>query len=444
MTNKPYCDGIARRDVLRIGTAGLFGLSLPRLLELQSLANERVQTARDAGVSLIYVFLKGGLSTIDTFDLKPDAPAEFRGDFQPIDTVVPGIRIGEHLPRVARVIDQFSLIRSFTHKDSSHGPADHYMLTGYLPRAGFNASLKPNNQQPAFGAVIARSLGARGSVPPYVTVPGMHESAGPAYLGASCAPLAIEADPSAPNFAVPDIVPPLSIDTGRAGDRRALLAEVDRFQQSSEQAANRTGQTVGVFQQRAFSLMTSPEAKRAFAIDAEANELRDRYGRHTLGQSCLLARRLVEAGVRCVTIEHTNWDTHDNNFVTLKRDLLPQLDSAMATLFADLADRGLLGRTLVIVSGEFGRTPRINKNAGRDHWGPSFTVMLGGGGIAGGRVIGESDERAEKPAHTPHGPEDLAATLYHLLGIDPKIEYYTPEGRPVPIVNGGRVIRALL
>ena len=444
MTKKRYCDGIARRDVLRIGTAGLFGLSLPRLLELQSRAKEQQRPVHDTGVSMIYVFLKGGLSTIDTFDLKPDAPAEFRGDFQPIDTVVPGIRIGEHLPAVAGVTDKFSLIRSFTHSNSGHGPADHYMMTGYLPRAGFNASLKPNNQQPAFGAVIARSLGARGSVPPYVTVPGMHESAGPAYLGASCAPLMIDADPSAPNFEVPDIVPPLSIAADRAGDRRALLAEVDRYQKTAEQAANRTGQTVGVFQERAFSLMTSPEAKRAFAIDTESSELRDRYGRHTLGQSCLLARRLVEAGVRCVSIEHTNWDTHDNNFITLERDLLPQLDSAMTTLFSDLDDRGLLGKTFVLISGEFGRTPRINKNAGRDHWGPSFTVMLGGGGIVGGRAIGESDERAEKPAHTPHGPEDLAATMYHLLGIDPKTTYYTPEGRPVPIVNGGKVIRALL
>ncbi|MEQ8787663.1 MAG: DUF1501 domain-containing protein [Pirellulaceae bacterium] len=443
MKPKTFCDGVARRDVLRIGAAGLFGLTLPRLLELESAAKESA-APRDTGVSVIYLFLKGGLSTIDTFDLKPEAPAEFRGDFRPIDTVVPGLQIAEHLPTVARSTDKFSLIRSFTHSNSSHGQADHYMLTGYLPRAGFNASLTPNNQQPAFGSVIARSLGPRGSVPPYVCVPDMHQSGGPAYLGASCAPLAIGADPSAPNFSVPDIVPPLGIDTARAGDRRALLAEVDRFQQSAEQEANRSARTVGVFQRRAFDLMTSPEAKRAFDIDAEPAAMRNRYGRHTLGQSCLLARRLVEAGVRCVTIDHTNWDTHDNNFITLERDLLPQLDSAMSTLFEDLEDRGMLGKTLVIVSGEFGRTPRINKNAGRDHWGPAFTVAVGGGGIVGGRVIGASDERAEKPAHTPHGPEDLAATMYHLLGVDPTTTYYTPEGRPVPIVNGGRVIRSLL
>src|SRR5215213_2341724 len=203
-------------------------------------------------------------------------------------------------------------------------------------------------------------------------------------------------------------------------------------------------ETVGVFQEKAFELMTSPEAKRAFDIAAEPEKLRAAYGRHSLGQSCLMARRLVEAGVRCVTIDHSNWDTHDGNFRSLKNTLLPQLDTAMAMLFRDLADRGLLDSTLVVFTGEFGRTPRINKNAGRDHWGPAFTVILGGGGIHGGRVLGKSDARAEKPATDPYGPEDLAATMYHLLGIDPKDEFRTPDGRPVAIVNGGRVIHDLL
>jgi uncharacterized protein (DUF1501 family) len=201
---------------------------------------------------------------------------------------------------------------------------------------------------------------------------------------------------------------------------------------------------VTVFQRRAFELMTSPEAKRAFQIHVEPDKLRDEYGRNSLGQSCLMARRLVEAGVRCVTIDHSNWDTHNDNFNTLKRDLLPMLDGAMATLFRDLADRSLLEQTLVVVTGEFGRTPRINKDAGRDHWGPAFTVALGGGGICGGRVIGSSDARAERPARDPFGPEDLSATMYHLFGIDPNHEFYTPDGRPVKIANNGRVIRDLL
>jgi uncharacterized protein (DUF1501 family) len=219
---------------------------------------------------------------------------------------------------------------------------------------------------------------------------------------------------------------------------------VDHLQRSSEAQANTSAQTVGVFRQKAFDLMTSPEAKRAFNIHAEPDKLRDEYGRHTLGQSCLMARRLVEAGVRCVTIDHTNWDTHDNNFAMLKGQLLPHLDSGLSALVRDLSDRGLLSTTLVIVTGEFGRTPRINKNAGRDHWGPSFTVAVAGGGLSGGRVVGKSDARAERPADNPYGPEDLAATMYHLLGIDPKEVFYTPEGRPVQIANDGRIIRELL
>ncbi len=433
-----YCDGLARRDFLRLGSAGLLGLGLtwPELLALEEKATK--------DVSLIFLFLKGGLSTIDTWDLKPDAPAEFRGEFKPIATRVSGIQIGEHLSRTARQMDRFSLLRSFRHHNSDHGPADHYMHTGYFPGAGFNPTLSPNNQRPAHGSIIARKLGPRGSVPPYVCLPKMHPSGGPAYLGASAAPFVIEADPNAPNFAVPDIVPPPAIAADRLDDRKRLLEQIGRFQKSAEARANKNAGAVGVFQHKAFDLMTSAEAKKAFDIHAEPEKLRDEYGRHSLGQSCLMARRLVEAGVRCVTIDHTNWDTHDNNFATLKRDLLPALDAALSTLFRDLADRGTLERTLVVVTGEFGRTPRINKNAGRDHWGPAFTIALGGGGIKGGVVVGKTDARAERPAETPYRPEDLSATMYHLLGIDPDDEFYTPDGRPVKIANNGRVIGELL
>jgi uncharacterized protein (DUF1501 family) len=272
----------------------------------------------------------------------------------------------------------------------------------------------------------------------------MHPSAGSAYLGSANAPFVINGDPNAPNFSVPDIVPPPALAANRLDNRRRLLRQLDRYQQAVETQANRHAQAVNAFQQEAFTLMTSPSARRAFDIHGENDRLRDEYGRNSLGQSCLMARRLVEAGVRCVTIDHSNWDTHDNNFNTLRRDLLPALDGAVSTLFRDLADRSLLGRTLVVVTGEFGRTPRINRNAGRDHWGPAFTVALGGGGVHGGRVVGRSDARAERPATPPHGPEDLAATMYHLLGIDPNEEFYTPEGRPVRIVNNGRVIDELL
>lgn len=442
MRKPSFCDGVHRRDFLRVGTASLFGVpvTLPAILEAQ----ERGGTPTRE-VSLIFLFLHGGLSTIDTFDMKPDAPAEFRGEFRPIATNVPGTQVCEHLPKLARHMDKFSLIRNFRHHNSDHGPADHFMLTGYFPTAGFNPSLKPNNQRPAHGSIIARKLGPRGSVPPYVCLPKMHPSAGSAYLGSGAAPFVIEADPNAPNFAVPDIVPPPAIAADRLDNRRALLNQVDRYRQAVEAPANRYAQEVSTYQRDAFTLMTSPAARRAFDIQAEPDRLRDEYGRNSLGQSCVMARRLVEAGVRCVTIDHSNWDTHDNNFNTLRRDLLPALDGAMSTLFRDLADRGLLSSTLVVVSGEFGRTPRINNNAGRDHWGPAFTVALGGGGVHGGRVLGRSDARAERPAAgEAHGPENLCATMYHLLGIDPNDEFYTPEGRPVRIVNNGRVIRDLL
>ncbi|MGE0606204.1 MAG: DUF1501 domain-containing protein [Pirellulales bacterium] len=443
--NRNYCDGVGRRDLLKIGCAGLLGsgMSLPAVLARQALAAESGHAAGN-DLSLIFLFLKGGLSTIDTWDMKPDAPTEFRGEFNPIATNLPGVQICEHLPLMAQQMDKFSLIRSFTHHDSGHGASDHYMLTGYFPRAGFNPNISPNNLYPSHGSIISRKLGPRGSIPAYVCLPRMHASAGAAYLGPAAAPFVIEADPNAPDFAVPDLAPPLVVDAGRLDNRRELLKKVDRYQRAAETQANAKARDVSVFRQRAGELMTSAAAKDAFNIAAEPEKLRDEYGRTSLGQSCLMARRMIEAGVRCVTIDHTNWDTHDQNFITLKRDLLPQLDAGMTTLFRDLADRGMLQKTLVVVTGEFGRTPRINNNAGRDHWGPSFTVALGGGGIQGGRVIGRSNERAEKPAENPFGPEDMSATMYHLLGIDAQDEFITPEGRPIKIANEGRIIRDLL
>jgi uncharacterized protein (DUF1501 family) len=423
-----------RRDFVRVGAAGLFGsvFGLPQFLANAGEAK--------SDMSLVVVFLKGGLSTIDTWDLKPDAPAEFRGDFRPIATNVPGIQIGEHMPRIAQQMDKFSIIRSFGHNDSNHGPADHYMLTGYHPVAGFNAGLSPNNQRPAHGSIIAKKLGPRNSIPPYVCLPDMHPSGGSAYLGPNAAPFTVNGDPNDPGFAVRDIVPSLDLDASRLNSRKALLAKVDQFQSRAESDANADAKTIKVFREKAFSMMASPAVKRAFDIHSEDAKLRDHYGRTSLGQSCLMARRLVEAGVRCVTVNHVDWDTHDNNFVSLKRDLLPQLDMAMSAFLEDLASRGLLERTMVVVTGEFGRTPRINKNAGRDHWGPGFSVAIAGGGVQGGRIIGKSDERAEKPADTPHGPEDLAATIHHQMGIRPEDEFLTPEGRPVKIVNDGKVI----
>src|SRR5262245_5158840 len=435
-----FCDGVTRRDAIRVGTASLFGsaIGLPQLLR----AADGAKPKKD--VSLIFVFLHGGQSHLDTFDLKPDAPAEFRGEFNPMQTKIPGLLMCDLLPKVAKEVEKFSLVRSFRHHNSDHGPADHYILTGYFPTAGFNPTMAPNNQKPCVGSVVSKKLGPKGSVPAYVALPKLHPSGGSAYLGANHAPFVIDADPSAPNFSVPDLVPPPAIASNRLDDRKKLLETVDRFHKAAEQKANAQAGAVGTFRDKAFDLMTSPAAKKAFDIHAEADKLRDEYGRHSLGQSCLMARRLTEAGVRCVTIDHSNWDTHDGNFATLKNPLLPMYDSAISTLFRDLSDRGLLDHTLVVVTGEFGRTPRINKNAGRDHWGPAFTVLLGGGGIKGGVVVGKTDARAEKPASDPYGPEDLFATMYSLMGIDPKDEVHTPDGHPIALVNNGKLINEVL
>jgi len=434
-----FCDGMKRRDVLRVGTAGFF--SLPQLLQSQI---QGAEGNSKSDVSLILVFLNGGLSTIDTLDNKPSAPAEFRGDFKPVDSNVPGMQLCEHLPLLSQECDKFSLLRSFTHSNSSHGHADHYMLTGYHPRAGFNSGLKPNNQKPSHGSIIAHMKGPKGSVPPYVSLPRMHNSGGSAFLGSSAAPFVVESDPNAPNFSVPDLAPPLEVGFDRLNDRKLLLSQIDRFKKSAEIQANKNAKTLSTFQKKAFQLVTSPETKSAFDISKEPDALRDAYGRHSLGQACLMARRLIEAGVRCVHVDHSNWDTHYNNFDVLKKDLLPQLDSALSVLFSDLYDRGMLKKTFVLVMGEFGRTPRVNKFAGRDHWGPSNAILLGGGGIAGGRVIGATNSKGEKPAADPVGPEDLAATMYRCLGIDPNYEFYTPDGRPVTVVNDGKTITELL
>ncbi len=436
---RQFCDRVNRRDAIKLGTAGIFGstLALPQLLGASP-------SSAKSDVSVIIVFLQGGLATIDTWDMKPEAPAEFRGEFSQIKSNVPGMELCEHLPTLATQCDKFSLVKSFGHSNSGHGPADHFMLTGYDPTPGFNGSLKPNNQKPAHGSIIAHQLGPRGSVPPYVCLPKMHNSGGSSYLGSAYAPFVVEADPNSPNFAVPDLALPYEISADRLNNRATLLMDIDRFHKTLEAKSNRKANALSTYQQKAFDLMTSSATKKAFDIEQEPEKLRDQYGRNSLGQSCLMARRLIEAGVRCVLIDHTNWDTHYNNFDVLKKDLLPQLNMAMPTMLSDLDDRGMLEKTFVLFTGEFGRTPRVNQHAGRDHWGPSCAIALAGGGIQGGRVIGASNERAEKPATTPYGPADLAATISHSLGIDPKTVFRTAEGPPVSIVPGeGRVIESL-
>ncbi len=271
---------------------------------------------------------------------------------------------------------------------------------------------------------MSKKLGPKGSVPAYVALPKVHPSGGPAYLGASHAPFVIDADPSAPNFTVPDLVPPPAIASDRLDDRKKLLEQVDRFHKSAEAKANAAGRRGRRVPRQGVRPDDVARRRKRSTSTPKSDKLRDEYGRNSLGQSCLMARRLVEAGVRCVTIDHSNWDTHDGNFAVLKNSLLPRVrQRRSARCSATSPTAACSTRTLVVVTGEFGRTPRINKNAGRDHWGPAFTVLLGGGGIKAGVVVGKTDARAEKPASDPYGPEDLFATMYSLMGIDPKDEF---------------------
>jgi hypothetical protein len=435
--------------VLKLGSLSLMGmgLGLPELLRMQAQAADAGKVARP--ISCILIWLQGGSSTMDMWDLKPGAPAEFRGPFNEISTNVPGTRIGEHLPKCARHIDKLALVRSFTHTDAGHGPADHWMMTGYKPGPGFmDADGMVNNQRPAYGAVVAKELGPQGALPAYVTVPSLPKSGGAAYLGPSAAPFVIASDPSAPDFSVRDLQLAHSVDANRLENRRSLIRSLDRFQNDTDAKAavesNSRASATSTYYRKAFELVTSPQAKEAFDIAKENAKLRDEYGRNSLGQSCLMARRLVEAGVRFVTVEHGNWDTHTKNFESLATNLLPTLDGALATLLRDLSDRGLLESTLVIATGEFARTPRINGNAGRDHWPNAMTIPIAGGGVKGGIVYGASDARAEKPATDPVGPADLAATIYHLMGIDYSKTYYGPLGRPLPILDYGKPIDGIL
>ena len=425
-----------RRKFFKGGAASLF-------LPMGSYASE---IAEASDKSLIIVFLKGGPSTIDMFDLKPDAPAEYRGDFKPISTCVPDIHISEHLPLLAQQQDKFSIVRSMSHTDSNHGSGDHYMLTGYKASPAFQAKQMPNNEHPSFGSIISHERGGVGSVPPYICLPNMHKSGGSSYLGPMHAPFIIDADPNSPNFAVPNLVPPATLSDNRISMREKLRSQLSRFEGTQEISSkvNRKANSFDTFRESAQILMLSKEAKEAFDIEKEPAKIRDQYGRTTLGQSCLMARRLVEAGVRCVTIQHTDWDTHDENFRLLKEDLLPPLDSAVSTLFADLADRGLSDKTLVLVTGEFGRTPKIDgKAGGRGHFPAAFSLLLSGCGLNSGMCVGQTNRTGMSCVDDHYTPEDLTQTILKSLDIHTHKEFYSAQGRPFMMVNGGKIIKEL-
>jgi hypothetical protein len=441
------CDGLTRREFLRVGGLGLGGLTLPGLL-----AARAGQPARAR--SCIQLFMWGGPSQHETFDLKPDAPDGVRGAFRPIATSVPGIHICEHLPRLARTANRYAIVRSVTHTGVNHGTSAYHMLTGHIHATPGTLRHPTPTDFPSVGCAVARFGRQPRDVPPYVALPSvLHDGdggevpgQGPGFLGQRYAPFLVHGDPMRPDFSIDTLRLPAEVDGPRFRGRIDLETALDR--EGERLARLPAAGDLDAQYERAFRLLQAPAARRAFDLAAEPAAVRERYGWHHFGQSCLLARRLVEAGVPLVTVywnaphidDVQHWDTHKDSFNRLQHHLLPHLDRALTALFDDLHGRGLLDETLVVWCGEFGRTPRLNKQAGRDHWGFCQSVLLAGAGVRGGQVYGSSDASAAYAAESPVSPDDLAATVFHCLGIRLDQELRDAQGRPLPLCTGRPVL----
>jgi hypothetical protein len=431
------CDGVRRRDFIRVGSLGIGGLTLPNLLRQQA-------AAKDAGKpvsrkSVILVWLAGGPSHIDMYDLKPDAPSDIRGEFKPIATNVPGVEISEHLPLQAKIMDKLAVVRSAHHTNAGHGMGSQWMQTGWQATIEVN-----DNIFPSCGSVVSRMKGPNSpGVPAYVNLPRKVSFGNAAYLGASYNPFTADSDPNNQNFQVRNLQLPGRVDESRLGRRQSLLSELDTLRRDVDTKGDIKG--IDKFYGDALEMVTSDKAQRAFKIQNEDPKLREQYGRNDLGQSCLLARRLVEAGVTYVSVQAGGgWDTHGNNFTSLKDNLLPKYDRAVAALVSDLAQRGLQDDVMVMTMGEFGRTPRINPGAGRDHWPGAMSVLYAGGGLNMGQAIGSTNSKAEYPTSKPATPGCVLSTMYHVLGIDHRHVFYDEVRRRLPILNEGSPIEDLV
>ena len=428
------CDGVRRRELIKVGGLTAFGLGMGDYLQSQRVwaaENEPLRKAK----SCILVWLDGGPSHLETFDPKPEAPLEVRGPLQTIATTIPGVRFSECLPKTAAAMNQIAIVRSMTSPLGEHNFGTHYLMTGYKPT--------PVLEYPAYGAVVSQLYGGSGVLPSNIAVPNFRVGGslltGGGYLPAATRPFSVGGDPSRPDFAVRDLDFFQGLNLTRLDRRRQFVAALNAFEENKSRNRN---QLSDPDLERAFQLIASEDAKRAFRLEEEPESLRQKYGGKSIGQSCLLARRLVERGVPFVTVNNRGWDTHEQLQVRLKDGfagakvgvgLIPSLDHALSALIWDLDQRAMLDETLVVVMGEFGRTPKLNTRGGRDHWPRVFSVLLAGGGVAGGQVIGGSDSVGESPRDRPVTPSDLAATIYTLLGINPKREFHTDDGRPVRV-----------
>ncbi len=437
---KRLCNGVTRRQVLRLGSTGLLtGLSLPQLLASEGQSKE---PSNARAKSLVFVFLEGGPPQQDMWDPKTESPIEIRGPFAPIATSVPGTNFLEHCVECAKIAHKFTLVRSHTHNDNGHATGYHYVMTGRRPPFPDGEYPIPTNDlYPSLGSVVARELGSRGTVPPYINMPHPMSAGGPGFYGAEFAPFVIEADPSQPDFEVKDLGQVDGLTKSRFDRRQKMLLGLEQQRQKQKTGP---AQAMSTYYGKAYDLITSPAARKAFDIQSEPVALRENYGMSQVGQCCLLARRLIEAGCRFVGIDAPGWDVHFNCFPSLKGDLIPPADRAFAALVNDLEQRGLLDDTLVVMMGEMGRTPRVNAQAGRDHWSMAQSILFAGGGTKPGQVIGATDKQAAYPTRDPVTINDLLHTLYTLMGIDSSKEYPDPLGRPVPIVGAGQLIPGLI
>jgi hypothetical protein len=434
------CAGIARRDFIQIGLHGVLGLGLCDLLRMK--ARAAVAPNGGSNVNCIMIWLDGGPSHYESFDPKPDAPAEVRGQFKTIPTSVPGVHFSECVPELAKCFDKYTVVRSVCHKDPNHGGGNHYMMTGTptpVP-VGCGAFV---TFHPSFGSVVSYERGVRSGLPAYMAIPNNTRSGGPNFLGGQHAAFTIGGSPNSKNFEVSDVVLPKDIAEGRAKSRRDLRASLDRMQRFNDRMVEDPAVVFDEFYQQGFDLVSSAKAQAAFDINKEDEKLRERYGRNDMGQRMLLARRLVEVGVSWVTINWGGWDDHTKIFENYKGKKMQQLDQGVSALITDLHDRGLLANTLVLVLGEFGRTPKVNKDAGRDHWPHAMSILMAGAGIPGGQIVGATDAKGYYASENIYRPEDFAASLYTKMGIDHRQHLQTNTGRPVPLVNDGKLIKEL-
>lgn len=426
---------LSRRNLLTVGAVG--GLTLCNFFRIKSAQADQKNYASVEGKakSVIYIFLPGGMSAQESFDPKPFAPLEYRGPMGSVETKIPGVRFNEHLARTAQIADKLVVCRSMTHGEAAHERGTHNMFTGYRP--------SPALQYPSMGSVVSHEFGPRNNLPPYVLVPGLpNPYAGTGYLSSSFAGFSLGSDPARGDYRVQDLKLPGGVDDTRFQRRRRLLDMVNEHFRQREGASDQV-QAVDSFYERAYSLISSEAAREAFDISKEPDALRDAYGRNEAGARMLLCRRLVEAGVRFVSMTYAGWDFHDN-IHGATNSVMPNLDQGFSTLISDLDSRGLLDSTLVCLATEFGRTPKINATAGRDHWPKVFNVVMAGGGLKRGLAWGTSDSTGSEPDESPLTVEDWATTIYHQLGIVADKELMAPGNRPIEICDGGKVLTEML